>query len=128
MAKPLEAVIDVRNPNESILVVESDPVMLGKFTEVLRSQGYNVLGFIEPETAQQYLDIGYELALAVVDLNFEEGRGEDLAAHIAKTKPQMPVIGTSELSAPLDYKGGYKKVLFKPVKDSTLTDAISLCL
>ena len=80
-----------------VMVVEDEPVVRMLAVETLEEAGHVVVDFSTAAQAKAYCDVPQnEIAAVLTDINMPgDEDGLDLAAHVAKTRPEVSVIVTS---------------------------------
>ena len=77
----------------SIAVVEDEEDILTLFTEIIRENGYPVIGFTKPSSFVEYLRIHRdEIELILIDYKLPQMTGCDLAKKIAEINPRIKMI------------------------------------
>jgi DNA-binding NtrC family response regulator len=77
----------------SIAVVEDEEDILTLFTEIIRENGYPVIGFTKPSSFVEYLRIHRdEIDLILIDYKLPQMTGCDLAKKIAEINPRIKMI------------------------------------
>ena len=77
----------------SIAVVEDEKDILTLFTEIIRENGYPVIGFTTPSSFVEYLRIHRdEIDLILIDYKLPQMTGCDLAKKIAEIDPRIKMI------------------------------------
>jgi DNA-binding NtrC family response regulator len=77
----------------SIAVVEDEEDILTLFTEIIRENGYPVIGFTKPSSFVEYLRIHRdEIDLILIDYKLPQMTGCDLAKKIAEIDPRIKMI------------------------------------
>jgi DNA-binding response OmpR family regulator len=105
-----------------ILIVDDDPVFLGRATEFLTANDERVLCAPNVNRAVDLIKrIGSELGLALVDLELPDGDGFDLISQIRMLDANLPVIAISGVSSDATLQSsilvGAKGALHKPIND-----------
>ena len=77
----------------SIAIVEDEEDILTLFTEIIRENGYPVIGFTNPSSFVEYLRIHRdEIDLILIDYKLPQMTGCDLAKKIAEIDPRIKMI------------------------------------
>jgi DNA-binding NtrC family response regulator len=77
----------------SIAIVEDEEDILTLFTEIIREDGYDVIGFTNPSSFVEYLRIHRdEIDLILIDYKLPQMTGCDLAKKIAEIDPRIKMI------------------------------------
>ena len=77
----------------SIAVVEDEEDILTLFTEIIRENGYPVIGFTKPSSFVEHLRIHRdEIDLILIDYKLPQMTGCDLAKKIAEIDPRIKMI------------------------------------
>lgn len=77
----------------SIAIVEDEEDILTLFTEIIREDGYHVIGFTNPSSFVEYLRIHRdEIDLILIDYKLPQMTGCDLAKKIAEIDPRIKMI------------------------------------
>lgn len=115
--------------NETILVVDDDPIMADICTKLLQSLGYQVIPTMDVNDALDFLqDKSVHLDVLLTDQTMPQMRGSELASRAMQIRPGLPVILCSGYSASMDEKTakelGIAKYIQKPVRKRALDKAI----
>jgi CheY-like chemotaxis protein len=135
-AQPEETTVteEVRGGEETILVVEDEPVLRDMANLILREAGYKVL---EASTGAEALDVWQrhqgEIHLLLTDMVMPEGMsGMELAQRLLATRSDLKIIFASGYSMDdLDtdfIRDGHAVFLQKPYTHLTLPKAVRDCL
>jgi DNA-binding response OmpR family regulator len=105
-----------------ILVVDNDPVFLGRASAVFTSNNEQVLCARGTDRALELImNIGSEFGVVLVDLDLDDGNGFDLISKIRKLDANLPVIAMSGVfsNATLESSKmfGAQEILHKPISD-----------
>jgi len=76
---------------ETICVVDDDPVVLKSVGRLLESDGFNVVTFSEPGNFLEYLEEN-SVPLAILDIWMEQMTGMEVLAHLCARSPGTRVI------------------------------------
>jgi DNA-binding NtrC family response regulator len=110
----------VANTQQSILIVDDDPIILESLSEFLRIEGYHVLTAGNYKAAVNYLE-KQNLQLVIADVSMPETDGFELLRFCRQRYPQVVVImmtgyGTIESAVEAIKMGAYEYIT-KPVID-----------
>jgi two-component system, cell cycle sensor histidine kinase and response regulator CckA len=87
-------VLDTRGGNETILLVEDEPLVRGLTSRMLRKQGYTVLeasnGFEAMRVLQEHMGAAVDLLLT--DVVMPQMSGKALAEHVVRIYPRIKVL------------------------------------
>ncbi len=83
---------ELRQQNNSVLLVEDDPLVVHALALSLRKNGYEVTVAGDYDQALDRFENGGEFDVVVTDLLMPGGTGLDLLKHIETQAPGMPVI------------------------------------
>jgi PAS domain S-box-containing protein len=78
--------------SESILVAEDEPAVRTAAVRTLEKHGYRVLQAQNGDEAQRLVDRDSSIALVLTDVVMPQLSGPELAARLAKTHPELPVL------------------------------------
>ena len=124
----------VRGGQETILIVEDEPVLREMAQTILNDCGYRTLEAGSGREALQLWERHHQrIALVLADVVMPEGlSGVDLAQRLLVTKPNLKIIFASGYSMdnldPLFLRKGYSHFLQKPYTHVTLAKAVRDCL
>jgi DNA-binding NtrC family response regulator len=77
----------------SIAIVEDEEDILTLFTEIIRENGYPVIGFVNPNSFVEYLRIHRdEIDLILIDYKLPQMTGCELAKKIVEIDPRIKMI------------------------------------
>lgn len=115
--------------NESILVVDDEPLLVDVMKRMLTGCGYTVHGFTDSSKALQWFkQPGNRVDLVVTDMTMPQLTGEELAKDMLAVRPEIPVIlctGYSEIiDAEQAKKSGISRFITKPVENWVLAGTI----
>jgi two-component system cell cycle response regulator len=115
---------------EKILIVEDDRFFREVFSQLLRSDGYEVDTATSPEEALGLLhENRYEIVVS--DLVMPGMNGLDLLSHVKQHDPDIDVIlvtGHADVETAISaLKNGARDYLIKPINHEEFKHAISLC-
>jgi FixJ family two-component response regulator len=113
-----------------VLVVDDDPSVLSALARLIRSAGFKVRAFSDAKTLlSENLP---ENACLVADIYLPEMNGVELCHTLTVTGHPLPTIlitgRNDEVTRRLAEKSEARAVLFKPIDEVPLLDAISRCL
>jgi signal transduction histidine kinase/ActR/RegA family two-component response regulator len=119
----------VTKGNETILIAEDDEMVRSLVKETLIRQGYEVLDAAGPVEAQKIADSHRGLIhLLITDVVMPKINGRDLAARLARRRPQMKVLYMSGYTDGAVVNNGIlrKEVAFlqKPFTPAALADKV----
>jgi FixJ family two-component response regulator len=113
---------------ETVLVVDDDPSVLGALARLIRSSGYHVRTFDRP-SAVSLADIPRRNACLLVDIYLPERTGIEMCENLAKSGHPLPAIlitGRNDAATKrLVDRANALAVLFKPIDEKPLLEAIA---
>jgi len=86
-----------------ICVLDNDPSMLRKTSEILLSAGWHAEPFVDPDTILNYAAT-HQPAAAIVNLNGPRANGLDIAARLRAISPSTSVIISLKVHASRAHK------------------------
>lgn len=97
LSKPLNfplilSFLSLLRKEESVLVVDDDPVFCKTLKDILTLRGMHVETEGEPHHVLAHLDENYQLAVVVLDLKLGEVNGVDVLQEIRARYPGKPVV------------------------------------
>ena len=118
---------------ETILLVDDEPLILATTAEALRSHDYRVLTTDDGHEALRIArEDGHRIDLVLTDMMMPGVDGASLAAHIAASPHDIPVLASSGLAAGAELMpsatSGITAFLAKPYTVPTLLGAVRLAL
>lgn len=114
---------------ESILIVDDDPLFCRTLKDILQARGYRVEAEPDPGSVIGHLEENYEL-LVVLDLKLGRGDGVDVLKEIRGKYPTKPVVlvtgyhGESSASIEKGMRIGAYTCLYKPLEVEKLVEII----
>jgi CheY-like chemotaxis protein len=78
--------------SETVLIVEDDPAVRAAAALALEKHGYRVLQAHNGDAAQRVIERHPSIALVLTDVVMPQMSGPELAAQLAKTHPELPVL------------------------------------
>ena len=114
---------------ESILIVDDDPMFCGTLKEILQARGYRVEAETDPDRVLGHMEGGYEL-LVVLNLKLGRADGTDVLKEIRGKYPTKPVVlvtgyqGESTSSIEQGMRIGAYTCLYKPLEIEKLVAII----
>jgi len=119
---------DVARGDETVLLVESEPLVRDLAARALREYGYAVLEAHDVASALRYVEHP-RLAIVVADACVPGGGGDDLATEFGFRRPQLPVLlMTSHSGAAVHDPVDPARVLRKPFTPADLMARIRAVL
>ena len=113
----------------NILIAEDNEISREMMASVLRTQGYNIHGAIDGETAIKVIQ-DYAIDVALVDLNMSPVGGLEFVRYLVTEGSKIPVvIITGDDSADILTEAsslGVRRVLQKPVEPDRLIELVYL--
>ena len=108
-----------RGQGECILVVDDEPVLVGLALRMLTQLGYRATGHTCPaEALEEFRRDPAQFALVLSDLTMPRMSGLELAAQLARERPDIPVVLTSGYGGALGrdelHRAGIRELLGKP--------------
>ncbi len=106
--------------NETILLVDDEPILVEVGQQILQRLGYNVLVCIDSlEALKLFNQAPAEIDLVISDMTMPKMTGDKLAAHLLKVRPDLPVILCTGFSSKFTEKEaaeiGVKALAYKPL-------------
>lgn len=118
------------NGYPSILLVDDDPGMRETLSEVLRDEGLHVVAAADAQEALALL-AGQAVSCVVSDVRMPGMNGIELARHLRRWKPDLPVLlvtGYHDPAALEEVQALGVPVYHKPLRPQTLLQALQqLC-
>ena len=109
----------------SIAVVEDEEDILTLFTEIIRENGYPVIGFTKPSSFVEYLGIHRdEIDLILIDYKLPQMTGCELANQITKINPNVKMVLMTAANDILNNNLNLE-LIHKPIKINELVQIIS---
>jgi len=120
-----------RRGRATILVVDDDPSVLSALSRLIRTAGFTVLAFDRP-SALFASTIPRANACLVVDINLPEMNGSEVCIELAASGRGLPAVlitGRNDAATRRLIEEAHPvAVLFKPIDEETLFDAIARAL
>ncbi len=111
--------------NETILVVEDQPMVLRLTMRMLQSLGYTVLSAGTPEEAIRIADErAGSIQLVVTDMVMPRMNGRDLTAYLRSRHPHLKYLFVSGYAGPLAPRGADVHFLPKPFSQASLATKV----
>jgi two-component system, NtrC family, response regulator HydG len=114
---------------ESILIVDDDPVFSATLKDILQARGYRVETEVDPDKVLRHMEHDYKLVV-ILDLKLGKADGLDVLKEIRMNYPSKPVVMVtgygSEMAATIE-KGlqiGAHACLYKPLETNELLSII----
>ena len=122
-----------RGSGERLLVVDDEPVIARVVSEQLRRLGYVVTSVNDPEEALELVaEDPDDFDLLLTDLQMPRMDGVELAARVARLRPQLPVVLSTgnrwSVPAPTARAAGIREVVDKPFRIEELAHVLRLVL
>ncbi|MBC8018868.1 MAG: response regulator [Verrucomicrobia bacterium] len=114
---------------ESILIVDDDPMFCRTLKDILLERGYRVETEADPDSVMGHLEVDYKL-LVVLDLKLGQAEGVDVLKEIRRKYPSKPVVlvtghhGESMASIEKALRIGAYTCLYKPLEIEKLVAII----
>jgi len=114
---------------ESILVVDDDPVFCGTLKEILQARGYRVETESDPDRVMGHMEAQYEL-LVILDLKLGGTDGVDVLKDIRARYPTKPVVlvtgyrGEAASSIEQGMRIGAYTCFYKPLEAEKLVGVV----
>jgi DNA-binding NtrC family response regulator len=107
----------------SIMVVDDDPDTLYLFETILRTNGYNVIGFLDPIPAFEYIQVYHEeYSLVLTDYRMPKMTGCEFVNKIEELDNKIRIIIITALNT---VNNSLKvPIIFKPITMRELVDLI----
>ncbi len=110
---------------EKILIVDDEESILTSTSELLKDYGYNVISFLDPESAfKEFKKKSHHFDLLITDMTMPNMTGDELALKILELQKDIPIIlctGYSDrISKNKALKMGIKKYIQKPMDSKKL--------
>jgi CheY-like chemotaxis protein len=120
-----------QQPDATVLVVDDDESALAAIARLIRSAGYNVRAFGDPRALLDE-QIPTTMACLVADIYLPEMNGIELSEALIGTGHSLPTIlitgRDDEVTRRLAENSTAIAVLFKPIDEAPLLEAIARCL
>lgn len=108
----------------SILVVDDEPDTLYLFEEVLRINGYNVIGFLDPVPALEYIKLHHqEYSLVISDYKMPTMSGCEFVKKIEELDNRIRIIIITALHHVVN-NSLKVPIIFKPITMGHLLDLV----
>jgi FixJ family two-component response regulator len=121
----------LKNPTQTILIVDDDESALSAIARLIRSAGFKVRAFSHPKALLNE-PLPTQNACLIADIYLPEMTGDELCHTLAAAGHALPTImitgRNDEAARCLVEKSGAITVLFKPIDEVPLLEAISRCL
>jgi len=120
---------DLPEGNETILVVDDEETITALTGRRLKKLGYTVFTLTNPTRALKFVqDSSDKIDLVITDQTMPGLRGDELAARIRETQPDLPVIICSGYSSKMNpekaLKAGIEAFIMKPVQQNILARTV----
>jgi signal transduction histidine kinase/NO-binding membrane sensor protein with MHYT domain len=112
-------------PSLNVLVVDDDPGVLLSVSAMLRELGHQTIEASSGRLALEILRAGTPIDLVLTDYGMPEMTGTQLAAEIARHKPDLPVMIATGYADRLDALGDRLICLSKPFGHLQLANAVA---
>ena len=116
------------HPEETVLLVEDEPVVREVVERMLEQGGYNVLAAASPAEAIEIVQSGARIDVLLTDVLLPEMSGHVLARKIHALRPNLPLVYTSGyVNDDVDERGAAQRAprhLEKPFSAEELAAAI----
>jgi two-component system cell cycle sensor histidine kinase/response regulator CckA len=113
----------------TILLVDDDEAVRRILRKVLESSSYQVVETGHPYRACAIYDADREaIDLVVTDLKMPGMSGQQVAAHVWATRPELPVVfitGYSDQAYPHELHGPHSRYIEKPFESEVLLEHIA---
>jgi len=118
-----------RGAGERLLVVDDEPVISRVVSEQLRRLGYVVTSVNDPEEALELVaEDPEDFDLLLTDLQMPRMDGVELAARVARLRPQLPVVLSTgnrwSVSASTARAAGIREIVDKPFRIEELAHVL----
>jgi FixJ family two-component response regulator len=121
----------LKSPTQTILVVDDDESALSAIARLIRSAGFKVRAFSHPKALLNE-PLPTQNACLIADIYLPEMTGDELSHTLAAAGHALPTIlitgRNDEAARRLVEKSEAITVLFKPIDEVPLLEAISRCL
>ena len=112
-----------------IMLVDDDPDQIEYISHVLRSNGFDVIAFDDPNKALQAIREKNEVDLVISDLRMPRLNGLEFTESLRKARSDVPVIMmTADPSVETFFKAlglGILDFIIKPVKESDVIRTVN---
>ena len=120
------------NPKAGVLVVDDDDLIRDVVCLMLSTLGYATISAQDAVEAIDCMNNNDSIHLVLTDINMPQMDGWELAFHIKKLKPEIPIVALTgeapDVILPRLPDSKINHVLFKPLKLEALRDAMSSVL
>jgi CheY-like chemotaxis protein len=117
----------IPRPATTVLLVDDDDAIRRVIRLMLELQGYRVVDSGFPPAACALFDKDpAAIDLLITDIKMPGMSGQELAARLERTRPDLPVLfisGYIEATHASDLRGPRRNVLTKPFEEEVLLDA-----
>ena len=122
-----------RGAGERLLLVDDEPLIARVVSEQLRRLGYEVTSVNDPEEALEVIaEEPEDFDLLLTDLQMPRMNGVELAARVARLRPQLPVVLSTgnrwSISAATARAAGIREIVDKPFQIEELAHALRRAL
>ena len=122
-----------RGGGERLLVVDDEPVIARVVSEQLRRLGYEVTSVTDPEDALELVaEDPEDFDLVLTDLQMPRMDGVELAARMARLRPQLPVVLSTgnrwSVPASTARAAGIREIVDKPFRIEELAHVLRAVL
>jgi CheY-like chemotaxis protein len=93
--EPVAATTGGQTGNETVLVVDDEPMVRDLIAQILRQSGYRVLEASGTAEAQQLTGTNQKISLLLTDFSMPETNGLELARWFQREYPEMKVLITT---------------------------------
>ncbi len=117
----------------TILVVDDEPMALKLVQTILEKRGFEVLASLSPTKAIEVFESRPDdIQLLIADIVMPEMEGTDLAAHLVRLNPELPVLFMSGFVTEHEVEQAARIAQFafirKPFRPATLVQAVQKML
>ena len=123
----------LRGGNETLLLIDDEPLVLRLVTRMLTKSGYKVVSYLDAEEAlQHFATQGQNYDLVLTDYDMPKLNGNELAEQLNGIIPNIPIILMTGYGEFIDEQSRQSHsivgVLKKPFKHQEITDLVRKAL
>ena len=107
----------------TILIVDDEPEIVNLLTEVLETDGFNVVGTSRPEEALAFIESIPSLKLILSDITMPDINGVELIRQMCRSRPELRIVFMTGGYNPITFRKA-DPVLYKPFNVATFREII----